>query len=87
MNNWRYLKNRATWQPAKNVVDEQALERIVNNIERLSGHKAELEESIPAQWQQAREGYNDLNKAVKKTRITYRNNVDQAYQAIAEIRG
>jgi len=71
----------------EDVVDEQALEQIVNNIERVSGRKAELEASIPAQWQQAREGYNDLNKAVKKTRVAYRNNVDQAYQAIAEIRG
>jgi hypothetical protein len=43
-----------------------------------------LEASIPAVWDSARKRYLELSGAEKKARLTYRRNVDQAYEPIIE---
>lgn len=83
LNELEKSRNLATRQEK---VDEQELERIVNNIEKLNDDKSQLENSIPENWEQARERFNGLNLEVKKTRGAYRNAVDQSYAVIAEIR-
>ncbi len=55
-------------------------------IEDMKLHREELENSIPATWEEANKRYSDLANAEKKTRLTYRRNVDSAYEPIIEIR-
>lgn len=80
------LKKAHTRTSRAEQVDEQELQRISADTERVMQQKSDLENSIPAQWEQARERFNELNKQLKLARGTYRNNVDQAYQTVAEVR-
>ena len=67
-------------------VDERRLALIDADVERLETQKRELEAAIPAEWKQARERFNGLTRELKKARGAYRNNVDQAYDTLVELR-
>jgi tripartite ATP-independent transporter DctM subunit len=62
------------------------IRELEQRIERLEMEKAEREAAIPAEWEAARKRYVDLAAAEKKARRTYRRNVDDAYEPIAELR-
>jgi tripartite ATP-independent transporter DctM subunit len=55
-------------------------------IARLEAELAQLEAGIPPDWDAARKRYTDLAGAEKRARLTYRRNVDQAYEPIVELR-
>ena len=55
-------------------------------IVELAAEKAAIEQSIPAAWEEARARYVGLADAQKKARRDYRQNVDEAYRTIADLR-
>lgn len=55
-------------------------------IEQLKNYQIELENSIPETWDEANKRYTDLAKEEKKARLTYRRNVDSAYEPIIKLR-
>ncbi len=65
---------------AKEIAEKEA--RIV----RLKAEQKELEAGLPPEWGNARKRYTDLAAAEKRARLTYRRNVDQAYEPILELR-
>ncbi len=65
---------------------DQDLRELGHRIESLKIEKAEREAAIPAEWEAARERYVELADAEKKARRSYRRNVDDAYEPMAEIR-
>ncbi|NNK13960.1 MAG: TRAP transporter large permease subunit, partial [Desulfofustis sp.] len=66
--------------------DQIALERVEAKIENRKTEIAELQSQIPATWTEANKTFTDLDKAEEKARRSYRSNVDQAYETIAELR-
>ncbi|MBT8353823.1 MAG: hypothetical protein KJO60_04820, partial [Desulfofustis sp.] len=66
--------------------DQIALERVAAKIENRKTEIAELQSQIPDTWTEANKTFTDLDKAEEKARRTYRSNVDQAYETIAELR-
>ena len=46
-----------------------------------------LQKQIPESWTEENKHYTELDEAEKKARRSYRSNVDQAYETIAELRG
>ena len=67
-------------------VDEQKVENIEADIERLKEKIAQLTDGIPANWEQQREQFVGLNTDLKKARGTYRSNVDGAYQTLIDVK-
>ena len=67
--------------------DENALNKIEADIERAKTAIAELQIQIPESWADASKTFTELDNAEKKARRSYRSNVDQAYEKIAELRG
>jgi len=65
--------------------DRDVLMRIEADIEKAEAAIADLQNQIPEAWDAASQRYADLEKAEKKARRMYRNNVDQAYETIAEL--
>ncbi len=61
-------------------------ERVVRDISRLEAEKVVLEHSIPPAWEESRKAYVALAKTQSRARREYRQNVDGAYQAVADIR-
>ncbi len=76
-------RNRAL---RREQVDEQQLEIIEMSIKRVNEEKVQLENSIPESWVGARQRFVGLNTELKKARAAYRNNVDQSYQTIADMK-
>ena len=70
--------------------DESASEEeraaVEGRIVELAAEKAAIEQSIPAAWEEARARYVGLADAQKKARRDYRQNVDEAYRTIADLR-
>jgi hypothetical protein len=66
--------------------DKDDLIRIETDIEKAEASIANLQNQIPESWDGARKRYVELEKAEKRARRNYRNNVDQAYESIAELR-
>ncbi len=66
-------------------VDEE-LARVEEEIAAVTAKKAELEESLPDHWDEARRRYKELANAAKRARGAYRSNVDRAYETLKEIR-
>jgi tripartite ATP-independent transporter DctM subunit len=66
--------------------DQDALERVAARIENRKAEIADLQSQIPATWTEANKTFTDLDKAEEKARRSYRSNVDQAYETIAELR-
>ena len=65
---------------------EEERAAVQRRIEELAAEKAAIEQSIPAAWEEARARYVDLADAQKKARRDYRQNVDEAYRTIADLR-
>jgi len=57
---------------------------IEQEIATLGAQIEQLEQVIPTEWKGARDGYLKLARAEKDARRKYRNNVDDAYNPIAE---
>jgi len=55
-------------------------------ILKLQAEQKVLEAGLPTEWDDVRKRYTTLSSAVKKARLTYRRNVDQAYEPILELR-
>lgn len=55
-------------------------------MEDLNGQKEDLKISAPPAWSAAHEEYLELASAETKARRTYRRNVDDAYEPLAEVR-
>ena len=66
--------------------DENDLNRIQAEIEKEKVAIADLKKQIPESWVGVNKRYAELEKAEKQARRNYRNNVDQAYKVIAELR-
>jgi len=62
-----------------------ALSRIEAEIEEARSVIAGLQQQIPENWVAANKRYTALDKAEKQARRSYRTNVDQAYETIAEL--
>ncbi len=63
---------------------------VPGNAERiaaLEAEQAELEASIPAEWDAAHKAFLDLTKVERKARTTYRRATDAAYQPVVELTG
>jgi len=65
--------------------DKESLSLIKAQIEGKKASTVNLQNQIPENWPGIRKRYVELEKAVKKARRNYRNNVDQAYETIAEL--
>ena len=70
--------------------DEDASEAeraaVEERLAALAAEKAAVEQSIPAAWEEARARYVELADAQKKARRGYRQNVDEAYRTVADLR-
>jgi TRAP-type mannitol/chloroaromatic compound transport system permease large subunit len=66
--------------------DKDDLIRIEAEIKKAEASITNLQNKIPESWTEARKRYVELEKAEKKARRNYRNNADQAYETIAELR-
>ncbi len=67
--------------------DENARIRVEAEMENAIAAIEELQMQIPDSWADASKQYAALDQAEKKARRSYRSSVDQAYEAIAELRG
>ncbi len=67
--------------------DRNTLDRITAEIEKAEAAITDLQIQIPESWAESNKRYTELDKAEKKARRDYRNNVDQAYEPIADLRG
>jgi hypothetical protein len=65
--------------------DKDDLIRIEAEIKKAEASITNLQNQIPESWTEARKRYVELEKAEKKARRNYRNNVDQAYETILEL--
>ena len=65
--------------------DKESLNLIKAQIEKREASIANLKNQIPESWSKIRKRYVELEKAERKARRNYRNNVDQAYETIAEL--
>jgi chromosome segregation ATPase len=66
--------------------EEDEIARIEEEIADAEASIADLKKQIPESWEQVSKRYNALEKAEEKARRDYRNNVDRAYETIAELR-
>jgi len=66
--------------------DRDELIRLETEIEKAETAIKDLQNQVPASWAGASKRYAELEKAEKQARRNYRNNVDQAYKTIAELR-
>lgn len=66
--------------------DKDDLIRIEAEIEKAAAAITNLQKQIPESWAGVRKRYVELEKAEKQARRNYRNNVDQAYETIVELR-
>ena len=64
---------------------EVELDEVRKRIKAHETEKQTLDNLIPDEWESAREDYMTLANAEKRVRLAYRDNVDEAYQAIAEL--
>ncbi len=78
-------KDRANFarqgETAKSKLDE-----VLKRIDSLNRAKKEVNSNFPANWEEARKTYVKLADAEKKARRVYRRNVDDAYEAVTQIR-
>ena len=61
---------------------EENKKRYADSIERLTAEKAELEASIPADWEPRHKEFVKVLATDKKARLTYRRTADQSYEPI-----
>ena len=60
--------------------------RLEQRMTELKAEKSEIESRIPKGWNDARKRYTDLSNAERRARLSYRRNVDGAYEPVAELR-
>jgi len=80
------LKQNLTRASQSKSPDKKNLVRIEAEIEKAEASITKLQNQIPMSWAGVRKRYVELEKAEKNARRNYRNNVDQAYETIAELR-
>ncbi len=68
------------------TVDEDRIERIRAHVRELEASHDALEASIPETWEEARGRFEDLSKGAKRTRLRYRQTVDDSYDTIRTLR-
>ncbi len=66
--------------------DKDDLIRMEAEIEQAETAITNLQKQIPESWAGVSKRYTELEKAEKQARRNYRNNVDQAYETIVELR-
>lgn len=66
--------------------DQKIIDRIEADIRNAKASIAELQMRIPESWAEANKRYTELDGIEKKARRSYRSNVDQVYETIAELR-
>ncbi len=79
------LKKNWTRASRNDSPDKESLSRIKAKIEKEEASIVNLQNQIPEAWSGIRKRYVELEKAEKKARLNYRNNVDQAYETIEEL--
>ena len=67
--------------------DQNSLDRIEAEIQKLKTAITDLQIQIPENWAAANKNYTELDKIEKNARRSYRSSVDQTYETIAELRG
>jgi len=80
------LKQNLTRASQSDSPDKDDLIRIEAEIEKAEASIKSLQNQIPESWTEVRKRWVELDKAEKKARRNYRNNVDQAYETVAELR-
>ena len=65
--------------------DADRVARLEQRIVELRAERERLGGEIPHNWEQARQRYVALSKAVSQARAAYRRNADEAYAGIAEL--
>jgi len=80
------LKQNLTRASRSESPDKDYLIRIEAQIEKAEAAITNLQNQIPESWAGASKRYAELEKAEKQARRNYRNNVDRAYETIAELR-
>lgn len=79
------LKKDWTRNSRSDSPDKESLSLIKTKIEKDKASIANLQNQIPESWSGIRNHYVEMEKAEKKSRRSYRNNVDQAYETIQEL--
>jgi hypothetical protein len=79
------LKQDRTRASQSDSPNKDDLIRIEAEIEKAETSITNLQNQIPESWAGVRKRYVELEKAEKKARRIYRNNVDQAYETIMEL--
>ena len=80
------LKQDLTRTSRSDSPDRDEITRIEAAIEKAEAAITDLQNQIPESWAGVNKRYADLEKAENQARRDYRNNVDQAYKTIAELR-
>ena len=80
------LKQALTRNSQSDSPDRDDLTRVKAEIEKAEAAITDLENQIPESWAGVNKRYAELEKAEEQARRNYRNNVDQAYATIVELR-
>jgi hypothetical protein len=67
------------------TISAEAIEKAEASIMVLEEEIAELEGSIPAEWEEANAAYQELLKQLKFAEFGYRNHVDSAYRPLHDV--
>lgn len=65
--------------------DSIKISELNSDILKMQNNKNELVSRIPSNWKQYRDKYLKLTKTENKARMSYRRNVDEAYDALLEL--
>jgi len=66
--------------------NDSSIAGLEEKIESLKAEKIKVLATVPTTWKDARKRFVDLSKADKKARMTYRRNVDNAYEPLPSLR-
>jgi tripartite ATP-independent transporter DctM subunit len=80
------LKQTLTRASRSDAPDKDDLIRIEAEIEKAETAITKLQNQIPESWAGVNKHYAELEKVESQARRNYRNNVDQVYETIAELR-
>jgi len=79
------LRQELSRRSRNNAPAEELADR-GREIEDLKNYQTELDSGVPDAWEEAHKRYTDLAKEEKKARLTYRRNVDSAYEPVIAMR-
>jgi len=80
------LKQTLTRASRSDSPDKDELMRIGAEIEKAEAAITNLQNQIPESWAEVNKRYAELEKVESQARRNYRNNIDQAYETIVELR-